>query len=136
MPFFNQNQEIKVKKTQLNETFEIFNVDNLKKEKNECVIESTSKTSERITDKLLAFLKSKESNSDVKKVESIEEIKKISQNDRDSSEKGLKWDDVFNKFNDRLAYLTDIQNTAAEESAQLLKQLKELKLRNEPNLKK
>lgn len=131
--FFNQNHEIKVKKTQLNETFEIFNVNNIKKEKNKCVIENTSKTSERVTDKLLAVLKS---NTDVKKVESVEEIKKISQNDTDSGEKELKWDDVFNKFNDRLAYLTDIQNTAAEESAQLLKQLKELKLRNEPNLKK
>ncbi|XP_050454693.1 uncharacterized protein LOC126853187 [Cataglyphis hispanica] len=130
--FFNQNHEIKVKKTQLNETFEIFNVDNIKKEKNECVIENTSKTSERVTDKLLGYLKS---NSDDKKVEFVEEIKKISQNDRDS-EKELKWDDVFNKFNDRLAYLTDIQNAAAEESALLLKQLKELKLRNEPNLKK
>ncbi|KAL6431380.1 hypothetical protein ACFW04_007188 [Cataglyphis niger] len=131
--FFNQNHKIKVKKTQLNETFEIFDVDNIKKEKNEYVIENTSKTSKQVTDKLLGYLKS---NSDIKKIESVEEIKKISQNDRDSSEKELKWDDVFNKFNDRLAYLTDIQNTAAEESAQLLKQLKELKLRNEPNLKK
>lgn len=126
------NHETKVKKTQLNETFEVFSVNNLKKEKNECVIESTSKASERVTDKLLAFLKN---NSDVKKVESVEEIKKISQNDRDLGEKGLKWDDVFDQFNDRLAYLTDIQNTAAEESAQLLKQLKELKLRDDSTKK-
>lgn len=126
MSFFNQNHELEVKKSQLNETFEISNINN---SKNETIIENTSKTSERGTDKLLALLKS---NSDVKKIDSIKDKnKKISQSDKDSGERGLKWDDVFNKFNDRLAYLTDIQNAAAEESAQLLRQLKELKLREE-----
>ncbi|CAL1679088.1 unnamed protein product [Lasius platythorax] len=132
LPFFNQNHETKVKKTQLNETFEIFN-DNIKKEKNECVSENTSRASERVTDKLLALLKN---NSDVKKVESVEEIGKISQNNKDSGERGLKWDDVFDKFNDRLAHLTDIQNAAAEESARLLKQLNELKVREGSTSKK
>lgn len=126
LSFFNQNHELEVKKSQLNETFEISNINN---SKNETIIENTSKTSERGTDKLLALLKS---NSDVKKIDSIKDKnKKISQSDKDSGERGLKWDDVFNKFNDRLAYLTDIQNAAAEESAQLLRQLKELKLREE-----
>ncbi|XP_072761386.1 uncharacterized protein [Anoplolepis gracilipes] len=127
-----QNHETTVKNTQLNETFEIFNNDNLKKEKNECLNESTSRASERITDKLLALLKNKE---DVRKVESVEEIS-VKQNYKDSGERGLNWDDVFNQFNDRLAYLTDIQTAVAEESAQLLKQLKELKLREEPTLRK
>lgn len=128
LSFFNQNHEIEVKKSQLNETFEVSNINNSKKEKNETIIENTSKTSERVTDKLLASLKS---NSDMKKIDSVKD-KKISQNDKDSGdERGLRWDDAFNKFNDRLAYLTNIQNTAAEESAQLLKQLKELKLREE-----
>lgn len=128
LSFFNRNRETKVKEAQLNETFEVFNVNNSKKEKNECVTESISRASEQVTDKLLALLKS---NSDVKKVESVEKIKKIDQNDKDSDERESKWNDVFNKFNDRLVYLSDIQNTAAEESAQLLKQLKELKLREE-----
>jgi len=127
LSFFNQNHEGEIKKSQLNETFEISNINNLKKEKDETVIENTSRASERITDKMLALLKS---NSDVKKVDSIKDIKKINQNE-DSDERGLKCDDVFKKFNDRLAYLTDIQTAVAEESAQLLKQLKELKLREE-----
>lgn len=127
LSFFNQNHEGEIKKSQLNETFEISNINNLKKEKDETVIENTSRASERITDKMLALLKS---NSDVKKVDSIKDIKKINQHE-ESDERELKCDDVFKKFNDRLAYLTDIQNAVAEESAQLLKQLKELKLREE-----
>lgn len=125
--FFNQNHEIDIKKPQLNETFEVFNINNLKKEKDETIIENTFRASERVTDKLLASLKS---NSE-KKIDSIKDIKKINENDKDSDEGELKWDDVYKKLNDRIAYLTDIQNTAAEESVQLLKQLKELKLREE-----
>lgn len=128
MPFFNQSHEAEDKQ-KLNETCEIFN--NLKKDKNEYVGENTSSASSRASE-LLATLKG----NDVKKVETVEEIGKASQNDKDLGERGLKWRDVFKKFNDRLVYLTDIQNTAAEESARLLKQLNELKLREEAPSKK
>ena len=127
--FFDQNDETNVKKTQLNETFDIFNVNNLKEEKNESVIlESASRAPERVTDKLLALLKS---NSNVTKVEPVKKIN-IDQNDKYLNGKEVKWNEVNDEFFDRLAYLKDIQSAAAEESAQLLKQLKELKLREEP----
>lgn len=130
LPLFNQNHETEEVKQKLNETYEIS--DKFKKEKNECIGENraSSKTSERVTE-LLATIKG-----DIKKVEIVEEIGKANQNDKDLDERGLNWSDVLKKFNDRLVYLTDIQNTAAEESARLLRQLKELKLREEAPSKK
>lgn len=52
------------------------------------------------------------------------------------SDKTSALDEMLSKYNERLAYLTEIQNTAAKESAQILEQLKELKLREETALRK
>lgn len=52
---------------------------------------------------------------------------KIDQTNKDPYEKEG-WDEILTKYNERLSYLTDLQNAAAEESAQILQQLEELKL--------
>lgn len=120
----------KSKKTETVATPKLFNVDNnINKEKDECIASTSSVSSERVTDKLLALLKN---DSDVKKVQPTEEPIKIDQTlNKNSDEKIQVWDEMLSKFNERLNYLTSVQNAAAEESAQLLEQLRELKLRKE-----
>lgn len=83
---------------------------------------------ERVTDRLLALLKNE---SGIKMVQPMKETVKVDQINKDSGEKGQTWDEILDTFNKRLTYLTNIQNAAAEESAGLLEQLKELKSREE-----
>lgn len=89
-------------------------------------------SNDRVTDNLLALLKNELS---VKKVQRKEEIK-IDQINKDSDEKGSALDEISSKLNERLAYLTEIQDAITKESARILEQLKELKLREENALKK
>lgn len=130
--FSDQNQEIKVKKAETVTTSKLFNTDNRKKERDEYIANTSSVSNDRVTDNLLALLKNELS---VKKVQRKEEIK-IDQINKDSDEKGSALDEISSKLNERLAYLTEIQDAITKESARILEQLKELKLREENALKK
>ncbi|XP_077278447.1 uncharacterized protein LOC143906310 [Temnothorax americanus] len=120
----NQNQETSVKKTvektETAATSEPFNIDKEKKERDECIASTLSVSGERVTDKLLALLKNESS---AKKVQPTEKTTK----NKNLGEKEPALDEILSKF-DRLTYLAEIQNTAAEESAQILQQLKDLEL--------
>ncbi|XP_011869958.1 PREDICTED: uncharacterized protein LOC105563190 [Vollenhovia emeryi] len=118
---FNLSQQTNMEKLEPDTTSKPFNIDNRKDEG--CVASTSSGSGERVTDKLLALLKEEPS---VKKP--TEEPLKIDQMIKNPDEKGPAWEQVLSKVNDRLTYLTDVQNAAAEESAQILKQLEELKL--------
>jgi len=85
---------------------------------------SASVSYERDDDPLTSFIK----NLNATKMESIKE--ELDQNNKYVSQK--EWNDMFDRFN----ILTNVQNAAAEESAQLLQQLSKLKLRQEVSPKK
>lgn len=128
--YFDQSQEIKVENTETDATSELFNIDDKKKERDECVASTSSASNDRVTDKLLALLK----NESIKKIQPTKEIKIDQMNKIPDKESAL--DEMLSKYNERLVYLTEIQNAAARESAQILEQLKELKLRKEIALRK
>ncbi|KAL0117787.1 hypothetical protein PUN28_008881 [Cardiocondyla obscurior] len=109
---FTENQETKPKKIK---TLDLF--DNIERQKRDECIPSTS-SGERVTDKLLALLKSESS---MKKKQPKEEIPA-------KPDEKLPASHILSRMNERLTYLNGIQNAAAKESAQILKQLKELKL--------
>ncbi|XP_071574232.1 uncharacterized protein [Temnothorax nylanderi] len=129
-PISNQNQETSVKKTvektETAATSEPFNIDKKRKERDECIASTSSVSGERVTDKLLALLKNESS---AKKVQPTEKTTKLEQMNKDLGEKEPALDEILSKFDDRLTYLAEIQNAAAEESARILQQLKNLKLR-------
>lgn len=132
-PISDQNQETKIKerKTEI-VTSKLFNDNDNKKKGDKCIASSSSAPSERVTDKLLTLLKDESD----KKEQPMEKTIKIDQINKDSDESEQTWDEVLNKLNERLVYLANIQNAAAEESAQLLSQLKKLKPREESASKK
>lgn len=133
----NRNQKekkIKVesKKTEMDATSELFNID-MKKARDECIANTSSASNEGVTDALLALLKN-ESNAKERSMNDTVETDQIIKN---FDEKGPILDEIFNQFTERLAYLNDIQNTAAMESARVSQQLKDLKeLRDQMALRK
>jgi len=122
-----RNQETKVKKSEIDETSEPFTVDNTKKREDECNMSTSNVSSVRVNE-LLTLLKGESS---IEKVQPVKNTTKNDQISKNSGEKGSTSAELFKQFNERLAYLRDIQNTAAEESARLFEQLKELKLYEE-----
>jgi len=128
-----RNQKTEVKKSEIDETSELLTVDNTKKREDECNMNTSNVSGVRVTNELLTLLKGE---SNIEKVQPVKNTTKSDQISKNSDEKGLISAEIFKQFNERLAYLRDIQNTAAEESARLFEQLKELKLYEEMVLKK
>ncbi|XP_011173087.2 uncharacterized protein LOC105205418 isoform X1 [Solenopsis invicta] len=126
---FDQSRETKVNKTEVDTISEPFNVDNRKKERNECIASGSSVSGEQVTDRLLTLLKNEVSG--IKQGQSIQETVKVNEIDKDSGEKGQTWNEIWDAFNKQLMHLTNIQTAAAEESARLIEQMKEFKLREE-----
>ncbi|KYN27737.1 hypothetical protein ALC57_02801 [Trachymyrmex cornetzi] len=133
----NRNQkekttEVRGKKTEMNATSELLNVD-MKKARDEHIANTSSVYNEQVTDTLLALLKDE---SRAKK-QSMNDTVKTDQIAKNFDEKGPVLDEIFNQFTERLAYLNDIQSTAAVESARVSQQLKDLKeLRDQMALRK
>ncbi|XP_012217128.2 uncharacterized protein [Linepithema humile] len=115
-PNFGQNENTKI---ELDAVGGLFNTNNLKQEKSECAA-SAAVSCER--DDLSTLLKNLNAMKAAKE--------ELNRNDKDLSQK--EWDEMFDRFN----ILTNVQNAAAEESAQLLQQLSKLKLRQEVPPKK
>lgn len=111
--------EVESKKTGMDSTFSI----DMKKGKDESIENTSSASKERVTDTLLALLQNESS----AKKQSMNNTVKIDQINKSFGVKGPVLDKIFDQFTERLAYLNDIQSTAAEESARLSQQLKDLK---------
>ena len=113
-------------------TSKLFNVD-MKKARDECIANTSNMSNERVTDTLLALLKDESS----AKEQFMNDTVKTNQITKNFDEKGPVLDEIFNQFTERLAYLNDIQSTAAVESARVSQQLKDLKeLRDQMALRK
>ncbi|EZA55886.1 hypothetical protein DMN91_011320 [Ooceraea biroi] len=126
-----QDQKVELKKGEVEDaSWGMFHSDNAIKGESNCdeSASGTAVSQTRDVDKLSAFLKN---NLDFAKMGSAANTKKMNKGDDN-----LTWEEVFTTFNERLTFLTDIQSTAAEESARLLKQLKDLKLHQETGPKK
>ncbi|KYN37713.1 hypothetical protein ALC56_07912 [Trachymyrmex septentrionalis] len=133
----NRNQKEKKtkvgnKKIEMDATSKLFNVD-MKKARDECIANTSNMSNERVTDTLLALLKDESS----AKEQFMNDTVKTNQITKNFDEKGPVLDEIFNQFTERLAYLNDIQSTAAVESARVSQQLKDLKeLRDQMALRK
>lgn len=126
-----QDQKAELTSIQVDANCEMFHFGSAMKESNALNASGTQTADAHNQDanKLSAMLKR---NLDGIKIDPATEMKKT---DKETDE-NLTWDEIFSTFNERLAHLTDIQNAAAEESARLLKQLKDLKLHQDSVPKK
>lgn len=120
MPIFDQNKKLQINIDDSEKILEAF--------KNNGSVTNTVVLNEPLEkSKLLSLLKNAEH---LKEINQSVKNETVTNHEKAIKNSGEMEDEISHKFQ-RLAYLTDIQNTAATESAQLLLQLKNLKLRQD-----
>ncbi|XP_020280274.1 uncharacterized protein LOC109852997 isoform X2 [Pseudomyrmex gracilis] len=122
LSMFDQNKTLQIDVGESEKILEAF--------RNNDSVASTVSNEPLEKNKLLCLLKNAEHLKELNQSVENETVTDLEKTVKNSGEMELEWDEIVHKVK-RLAYLTDIQNTAATESAQLLLQLKNLKLRQD-----